>query len=213
MHVPATLVTLLLFTIAIVVLRLRWMHVSDRTRRLLIGAAVVSSLVLGFARLIKLSTIFDHFNTAVYWAFVLSYILLLALFTRLKPRWLTTLIAVVLVIPLLSASAFLPLAEIFSNQPHRIQSLGENFISDLVPIDAVTTGASGADMTIYRRISWIPFLQLRYMGTRYFNTQCNSAAAYAVLQPNHRSVLMVCPALPGLPPEEGRSIVLNLYSH
>ncbi|MCU1321324.1 MAG: hypothetical protein JWM43_973 [Acidobacteriaceae bacterium] len=213
MHVPATLAALLLCTLAIVLLRLRWPYVPHKTKRLLIVAAIASTLVLGFSRLASLSTIFDHLNTAVYWAFVLSYIFLLALFTRLKPRWLTTLIAIILVVPLLSASAFLPLAEIFSSQPHRIQALGENFVSDLVPVDALTSGASGSDMNIYRRIAWIPFLQRRYMGTRYFNTQCNSSAAYAVLQPNHRSILMVCPAVPGLPPEEGRSIVLNLYSH
>ncbi len=213
MHVPAALATLGLCILLIVFVRLRWQHFSSLLQRLIVGCCATSIAVMAVAFLARISTTSDKVNFAVYWAAVLSYIFFLALFTRLRPRWLTTIVAVVMVLPLLSASAFLPLAAIFSNQPHVVRAIGDGLVSDLVPIDALTAGGSGVDFATYRRFSWMPFLQRRYVGTRYLNTQCNSAAAYAVLQPDRQSVLMACPPLAGSPPEEGRSIVLSLYSH
>jgi hypothetical protein len=211
-HVPATIATLVLCIAAIVLLRLRWTRLSGWTKLLLLCLSVVFVLVMAFARMARISTTSDQANATFYWASVLGYIFLLVVFTLLKPHWLTSLIAVVLMLPLLSASAILPLAGIFSSLPHRVQPLGNGFVGDLVPVDAVTRGASGTDLTIYRRISWIPLLQRRYISVRYFNTQCDTSAAYAVLQPDHRSVLMVCPTTEGFPAEDGRSIVLPLYS-
>lgn len=202
---------LALFSALFVLLRIRWSRLPQRFRRLLFVVAIASIALMAFAFVTRISTPHDHLNYAVYWCAVLSYIFFVILCTRLRPIWLTSLIAIVLILPLLSASALLPLAEIFASQPHHIQPIGDNLVSDLVPNDAVTDGASGADITIYRRASWAPFLQRRHQAARYFNTQCNTSAAHAILQPDHRSVLMICPALPGHPPEDGRSAIVKLY--
>ncbi len=212
MHVPATILTLALFTALFVLLRIRWPHLSHRFKRLLVLFATASIALMAIAFVSRISTTSDHINTTVYWCAVLSYIFFVVLFTRLRPMWLTTLIAVVVILPLLSASAILPLAAIFANQPHNIKPIGDNLVSDLVPIDAITAGASGADLTIYRRASWAPFLQRKGMGVRYFNTQCDTSSAYAILQPDLIHVLMICPAKPGRPPQDGRSFLVRLYS-
>jgi hypothetical protein len=211
-HVPATILTLALFTALFVLLRIRWPHLSHRVKRLLVLSAIASIALMAIAFASGISTTSDHINTAAYWCAVLSYIFFVVLFTRLRPMWLTTLIAVVVILPLLSASAILPLAAIFSNQPHHIRPIGDNLISDLVPIDAVTAGASGADLTIYRRASWAPFLQRKVHNGRNFNTQCDASASYAILQPDHHHLLIVCPAAPGHPREEGHSLIVDIGS-
>jgi len=210
-HVPATIATLAFFTAVIVLLRLRWTRLPGGLKRLLILFGIASIAVVLFAQATRLYTTHDGLNAIVYWCSILSYIFFVVLFTLLRPRWLTWLIAVVLLLPLLSASPILPLGAVFSHLPHRTQPIGDNLVSDLVPIDAATPGASGADLVIYRRFTWAPFLQHRYISSRYFDTQCDTAAAYAILQPDHRNVLMVCPAAPGHPLEDGRAFVMNLH--
>jgi len=83
----------------------------------------------------------------------------------------------------------------------------------VVAIDAITPGASGADIAVYRRLSWVPFLQRRVQGTRFFNTQCDASAAYAVLLADNYHLQMVCPALPGTPSANRRDLIVALYSH
>jgi hypothetical protein len=210
-HVPQTILTLTLFTLAIVFVRIRWHRLSRRFKRCLILLAAASIGLMAIAALGRISTTSDHVNAAIYWSAVLSYIFFVVLFTLLRPRWLTSLIALVLVLPLLAASAILPLGAIFANLPHYTTPLGNGFVSDRVPIDAVTPNARGADFAIYHRFSWLPFVQRRHQGARYFSTRCDATAAYAVLQPDHVHILMVCPALPGQPAEEGVSLIVTLY--
>ena len=210
---PLTLATLALFTGAIVVLRIRWRRLAHKTRHRLIFCALLPVVLLLFAFGARITTTIDHLNTLVYWGFVLGYIFFLSLFTLLRPVWLTSLVAIVLALPLLSASAIFPLAAIFSRQPHHIRAIGGGLVSDVVAVDAITPGASGADITVYRRLSWAPLLQRRVQGTRYFNTQCDASAAYAVLLPDNYHLHMVCPATPGLPPADHRDLIVKLYGH
>ena len=210
---PLTLATLALFTGAIVVLRIRWRRLSRKTRHLLICCATVPVVLLLFAFAARISTTIDHLNTLVCWGFVLGYIFFVNLFTLLRPVWLTSLVAIVLLLPLLSASAIFPLAAIFSRQPHHIQAIGGGLVTDVSAIDAITPGASGADIAVYRRLSWAPLLQRRVQGARFFNTQCDTSATYAVLLPDNYHLHIVCPATPGLPPADRRDLVVKLYGH
>jgi hypothetical protein len=210
---PLTLATLALFTGAIVVLRVRWRRFTHKTRHLLIFCALVPVVLLLFASPARLSTTIDHLNTLVYWGFVLGYIFFVSLFTLLRPVWLTSLVAAVLLLPLLSASAIFPLAAIFSRQPHHIQAIGGGLVTDVAAIDAITQGASGADITVYRRLSWAPLLQRKVQGARFFNTQCDAAEAYAVLLPDNYHLHIVCPAPPAMPPADSRDLIVKLYGY
>ena len=211
MHVPPTLATLALCVAALILLRLRWTSMAVGVRRFFVVVAVTFTILMALAVVTRVSCNSDHVNVLVYWGFILSYIFFLLLFTLVHPRWLTSLIAIVLILPLLSASAFLPLAGIFTNLPHQKKYLGDGFVSDLAPLEAATPGGSAADLSVYRPLTWAPFLHKSYMSVRYFNTQCDSLSAYAILQPDRRGILMACPAASGFPPEDGRSIVISLY--
>jgi hypothetical protein len=210
-HVVPTIITLTLFTLAIVLLRIRWDVLPPTLKRLLVRFATGAIGLMVFAYVSRISTTFDHLNIVVYWCAVLSYIFFVVLCTRLHPIWLTSLIAIVLILPLLSASALLPLADIFSNLPHHITPIGNGYFSDVTPIDSVTKSAGGADIAIYRRLPWLPFLRRRHQGVRFFITQCDAPSAYAILQPDQHHILMACPALPGHPPSDTRGDIVPLY--
>jgi hypothetical protein len=209
-HVPLILATLIVCIAAIALLRLRWPRLSLTRKRRLVSFAVAYLFLFPVALFSGIVTTFEHFNTLVYWGFICSYIFLVILLTLLRPLWLTSLVAVILILPLLSASVFLPLGGIFSTKPHIIRSIGRGFYTDLDPIDAVTAGASGADLSVYQRRSWAPFLQHKFIGVRYFNTQCNAAAAYAEIKPESHGMLLICPVAPGFPPEDTRRYLLPL---
>jgi hypothetical protein len=212
-HVPLTIFTLALFTAAIVLLRLRWQRLSRNWKQRLIRFGIASIGTLLLTVLARVSTTSDQVNVLVYWCCILSYIFFVVLFTLIRPYWLTSLIAVILLVPLLSSSAILPLGAIFAHQQHHETALGAGLTSDLVTIDPLAPAATGADLSIYRRPAWAPFLQRKLFGARYFDTECHASAAIATLQPDRRGVLMICPAAPDRPPADRRSYLLPLSRH
>lgn len=158
----------------------------------------------------RVSTSSSHLNAVFYWLAAASYGFFLLLFTLLRPRWLTTMIAIILFFPILSASAFLPLAELFNPAPHTVVSLGPDLISDNVPWGTGPVPIAGFDFTIYSTPSWTRFLRRRRQAARYFNGQCDAAHASAMIQPDGEHALMTCPAYPGQP-DTARNLVVKLY--
>lgn len=195
----------------LVLVRIFWTHIPRLVRSLLVTCAVIVPVVFGIASATRWSASSLHANYGLYWLCVLSYEFLLILFTRLRPRWLTSIIAVVLILPLLSASIFLPLALFFMNLSTTTARLGDSIVSERVPWGTGPVETSGTDLTIYYQPRWMPVLRRRLLSARYYGGQCDAWAAYAVVQPDQRSVLMVCPASPRLGPDSARSIVLPLY--
>ena len=211
MNVPLTFAVLAALTGAIVLLRLFWPRLSRRTRSLLIGCACTVLAVSAIGLVTRWSTASNRLNIALYWACIASYELFLILFTLLRPRWLTSIIAIILILPILSASIFLPLAGIFDSPPITTAVLGDHFISERTPWGSGTADTSGTDLTIYYRPPWAPFLRRRQLSCHYYGGQCNASQAFAVLQPDHKSVLMSCPASPDHPADSARHLVLKLY--
>ncbi|HZY63005.1 MAG TPA: hypothetical protein VFE38_10790 [Edaphobacter sp.] len=196
---------------ALVILRLRWTHLTPRTHRVLIRCACAVIVFYLLITASRWSTSSSHLNAFIYWAAIAAYEFFLLLFTLLRPRWLTVLIAIVLLLPLLSASAFLPLAELFDPAPHTITSIGLNLITDRVPWGSGGKGSSGTDIAVYSHPSWTHLLQRRRQASRYYNSQCDANRATATLEPDGRHVLMSCPAAPGQPPESAHNLVVKLY--
>ncbi|MDW5266735.1 MULTISPECIES: hypothetical protein [Acidobacteriaceae] len=208
---PLTFAALAILTGVLFLLRLRWLRLSQRTRTTLIGCAGAALILYSLIFITGWDTSSNHLNAAIYWAAVAGYEFFLLLFTLLRPRWLTTIIAAVLMLPVLSASPFLPLAELFNPAPHTTVSIGPNFISDRVAWGTGTGPNSGFDLVIYSQPSWTHFLRHRRQGSRYFNGQCDASRAYATLQPDGKHVLMSCPAAPNQQPDAARSLVVKLY--
>lgn len=211
MNVPLTFAALTTLTGALVLLRFFWPHLSRRTQTFLIAGACIIPALFGLIFVSRWSTSSIRLNAACYWACIASYEFFLLLFTRLRPRWLTTIIAIILILPLLSASVFLPLADIFNVPPVTTVVLGDHFISERVPWGSHKFENTGTDLVIYSRPPWAPFVRRRRQSCRYYNSQCNASQAFAVLQPDRKSVLMVCPASPGQAPDTARSLVVKLY--
>jgi hypothetical protein len=208
---PLTFAALAILTGALILLRLRWPGFSQKARSILIGSAGAALFLYLLMFATGWSTSSDHMNAAIYWTAVAGYELLLLLFTLLRPRWLTAIIAAVLMVPILSASPFLPLAELFNTASHTTVSIGPGFISDLAPWGNGTGPSSGFDLTIYSHPSWTRFFRRRRQASRYFNGQCDASKASATLQPDGKHVLMSCPAAPNQRPDAARSLVVRLY--
>lgn len=208
---PLTYLALAILTGVLIFLRLRWPRLSQKTRTVLIYCAAAALILYGFVFVTRWSTSSDHLNAAIYWAAIAGYEFFVLLFTLLRPRWLTTIIAVVLIVPILSASPFLPLAELFNPAPHTIVSIGPNFTSDRVAWGTGTAPTSGFDLVIYSHPSWTRFLRRRRQAAHYFSGQCDCSRSYATLEPDGKHVLMSCPAAPNQPPDAARSLVVKLY--
>jgi len=208
---PLTFAALAILTGVLILLRLRWPRFSRRAQTILIGGAGFALILYAFTFVSGWNTSSSHLNAAIYWGAIAGYEFFLLLFTLLRPRWLTSMIAAVLMLPILSASPFLPLAEIFNPAPHTIVSLGSNFSSDRVAWGTGTAPTSGFDLVIYSHPSWTRFLRRRRQACHYYSGQCDASRAYATLQPDGKHVLMSCPAAPNQPPDAARSLVVKLY--
>ena len=208
---PLTFAALAILTGALILLRLRWRKVSQKTHLILIGFAGAALVLYLLMFATGWSTSSNHLNAVIYWAAIAGYEFFLLLFTLLRPHWLTTIIAAVLMLPILSASPFLRLAELFNPAPHTTVSIGPNFLSDLAPWGTGIAASSGFDLTIYSHPTWTQFLRRRRQASRYFSGQCDASKASATLQPDGKHVLMSCPAAPNQPPDAARSLVVKLY--
>jgi hypothetical protein len=208
---PLTFTALALLTGALIFLRVKWPQLSLKTHRILIVCACVALILYAITFTAGWSTASNRLNASFYWFAIAGYEFFLLIFTLLRPRWLTTTIAIVLLFPILSASAFLPLSELFNPAPHTIISLGSDFISDRSPWGTGVGGSSGVELNIYSHPSWTRFLRRRRQGARYYNSQCDGSRATATLQPDLKHVLMSCPAAPGQRADTARSLVVKLY--
>lgn len=208
---PLTFAVLAILTGALIFLRLRWSRLSPKTHKSYIVCASVALFLYAVTAVTGWSTSLDHLNAALYWFAIAGFEFFILLFTMLRPRWLTTSIAIILLIPILSASVFLPLVELFMDVPHTVVSIGPNLISDRTPWGIGVGATSGYDLTIYAHPSWTRLIRHRRQASHYFSGQCNAAQASATLQPDGKHVLMSCPAAPGQQADAARNLVVKLY--
>ena len=116
-------------------------------------------------------------------------------------------IAVVLILPILSASVLLPLGELFSPPPVTATALGDRLVTERMPWGTGSAATSGTDLTLYYQPPHVPFLHRRILSDRFFGGQCNAAGAYAVLLPDRKTVLAWCPGLPSGQPRSAHHSV------
>src|ERR1700722_8175947 len=100
MHIPITIAALVLLTVVMFFVRLFWMRIHPDLRFTLICASIAAVLIHGFFTATKWGTSSTYINVIINWLAVAGYELLVLLFTRLSPRWLTSLCAAILLAPL-----------------------------------------------------------------------------------------------------------------
>ena len=210
MHLPLTFGLLAALMAALVLLRIYWLHVPRSVRKGIIVFAVVVPLVFAIAYLTKWRVSSGRFNFAFCWALLASWGVWLVLLSRLRPRLLTGIIAVVLMLPVFSASILFPLSLTFDSAPATLVNIGDHIVSERIPWGTGTAETTGTDLTLYYQPAWMPLLRRSLRSARYYNGQCDANAAYAVLQPDHWHVEMVCPAASYLPADAARTITLPL---
>jgi hypothetical protein len=197
MHVPLTLALLATLAAIFILLRIRWPLLSPRLRTMLIALAFAAILLNIFMHVTKWSPNSDRIYRLIGWATAAAYLFLLILWTRKSPRWLTTLSAAILLVPVLSPSFLFPLSEIF-NKPPLDASLADSLLVERTRWRAIFGGTSGVDVDIYYRPAWAPFVRR------------NTSEVSVALSADHRRALVSCPPWVGQPTEQSYDLILPL---
>jgi hypothetical protein len=194
MNIPLTTVVLLLLTAALVMVRIFWLRVPPRLRVFLVRFACVSAVAQLLITGSTWSTGSNLVNAIINWLAIAGYMLLILLFTRLHPRWLTTISGIILLIPVFASSVVIPLGNVFTPTPNRPVYITRDIAFERIVW--IEGPSSGIDFNIYRRPSWAPFLRHKLDYVPFNNHQCHTAAATAMLEPDNKNVRVTCPPWP-----------------
>src|ERR1700730_7715581 len=127
MYIPLTTAALAMPTVAILLLRIFWSRVPPRLRFFLIRASIAIIVLHSLFVLTKWTTTSDRLNVFINWLAIAGYELLVLLFSRLPPRWLTLPSTIILLIPLFASISVTPLPHLFEPPARKNLSLGEHF--------------------------------------------------------------------------------------
>lgn len=194
MNIPLTTAVLALLMVAMIELRVFWERVPARLRVFLVRLAVVLVVVQLLIVASTWSTGSNFVNAIINWCAVAGYMLLILLFTRLHPKWLTTISAIILLIPVFASSVVSPLGNLFTPTPNRPVHITKDLVFER---SVWQEGAnSGIELYIFRRPSFAPFLRHRLDHVTFNNGQCHTAAAMATVEPDGKNIRVVCPPWP-----------------
>jgi hypothetical protein len=200
MFIPWTMTALAALTAFMIVVRAFWLRVPSRLRWLLIRLAIAVILFQAFFYLTKWATTSAYINVLIYWLAVASYELLVLLFSRFSPRWLTSISAAVLIAPLFASSFLIPLTGIFRPGSIPKTPIGNHLYYKVFPSTRSGPGIQIFDLEVYYRPDFAPFLSRR-IGKESFNTgECNASAVFTVNGPGAHTLIARCPHWPTQPP-------------
>ncbi|MCU1226561.1 MAG: hypothetical protein JWQ42_4654 [Edaphobacter sp.] len=212
MHVPITTVALILLTLTIILLRVFWFRLPAKLHHLLVYAAI-AMILLRIAFVVSgWSTTSDRMNALLNWCAVAGYELMIVLFTLYRPKWLTTISAAILLIPVFASSILMPLTNLFDETTADIRSIGNHLIYERSPWEADPgTKSTGVDLLVYYRPPLAPFLRHKIQRAAFNNDQCNADVSFAAVEPDRKHLRFHCPAAPSKP--NGTAIDLILPIH
>jgi hypothetical protein len=193
MHVLITTTALALLTFGILLLRIYWLRLPMRARFYLIRVAILLVMIDILFTVTKWGTASDRANVMVKWLAIASYELLLMLFTRLRPRWLTSICGLILLVPIFASSVLLPLTSLFDPSTNKTTSLGCDLSYQRIPLGDSPSTNSGSEIVIYYQPHLAPFLRRDLLHTPFNNQQCNASAVFASLEPDRKTVIARCP--------------------
>lgn len=202
MYVPTTLAVLGLLTGVVILLRSFWWQLPKRSRVILLAIASVAALVPVLSILTHWETTSAKVNALLHWTAVAGYELILMRFSLMRPRWLTTICAVILILPIFGASLLLPLTKIFKRSHAEVFSIGGPYLCERSPWATTATEVPGVDVKVFYRPRMAPFLRHRVQLSAFNSEQCEASASTASILPGAREVLFHCPAKPGQAPVE-----------
>jgi hypothetical protein len=196
MHIALTTAILALLTVAMLLLRIFWKGVPSRLSFGIIAVSMALVLLEAFFAATRWGTISDRLNIFIFWLAVAAYEFLVFFFSRLSPKWLTSLSAAILIIPVFATSIVLPLTELFDPSSYKSVSIGNNLFYEVKPWGNPGGGNKGADLIVSYRPPVAPFLRHKIRIIPFNDRECNSSAAVAVPFPATKTLLGRCPAWP-----------------
>ena len=199
MAIQITTVVLALLTVAMLVLRIFWDRVPAGLRYVLIRIAIALVILQAFFAATKWGTTSDLLNVLINWLAIAAYELLVLLFSRLSPRWLTTICAGILLILVFASSVLLPLTDLFNPYSSRKASMSRNFFYEVKPWGNVGSGTDGVDLQICYRPTFAPFLRRKIQPIPFNNRECHAMAVTAEISSDMKTVFARCPRWPSEP--------------
>ena len=210
MYIPMTTAALVALTALLIVVRALWLRVPSRTRWLLIRLSAGIIILQSVFYTSKWATTSAYVNVIIYWLAIASYLLLVLLFSRFSPRWLTSISAAILILPLFASSFLIPLTGIFRPGSLPKWPIGDHLYYKVFPSTVSSPGVQVFDVEIYYRPVLLPFFS-RMVGKQSFNTaECNAAAAFVVSGSRPKTLIARCPLWPTQRPgSEDRIVYLK----
>jgi hypothetical protein len=193
MHIALTTAVLALLTVAMLLLRIFWNGGPPRLRFGILAVSISLVLLQSFFAATRWGTISDRLNVFIFWLAVAAYEFLVLFFSRMSPKWLTTLSATILLIPVFASSIVLPLTELFDSSSYKTVSVGNNLFYQVRPWGNTGGGNKGADLIVFYRPPIAPFLRHKIRIIPFNDHECNSSAAVAIPFPSTKTVLGRCP--------------------
>jgi len=209
MYVPITLGLLGLLTAAVFVLRFLWWRLPSWMRRLLLGCAAAMVAIRFVFLISQWSMTSTRLNALLCWTAVIGYEVLLVRFSLMRPQWLTTISAAILLLPLLGSTLLLPLTRVFDWSPADISAIGGNYICEKSPWDTAGNGTKGVDLVVFYRPSFAPFLRHLVQRSSFGDDQCDSSTAFAIADPINKIVEFRCSGHPGKQQDIGHTLPLR----
>ena len=200
MFLPLTFAILALLTVAMVLLGVFWLRMPLRLRFFLPRAALGLIILHALFVVTRWGITSSWLNVLINWLAVAGYELLVVLFARLPPRWLTSLSAAILIVPIFAASIVMPLTLIFN--PGKIENIpvAHNLYYKRVEWETGGNDTPGVDLEVYHRSPLFPFLSRKVQTQSFNNDQCDAFAATIQPGPDAETVLARCPHWPSQPP-------------
>jgi hypothetical protein len=193
MHIALTTAVLVLLTVAMLLLRIFWSGGPARLRFSILTVSISLVLLESFFAATRWGTISDRLNVFIFWLAVAAYEFLVLFFSRLSPKWLTTLSATILLVPVFASSIVLPLTELFDLSSYKTVPVGDNLFYEVKPWGNTGGGRTGADLIVSYRPPIAPFLRHKIRIIPFNDGECNSSAAIAIPFPSTKTVLGRCP--------------------
>jgi hypothetical protein len=194
MRVLLTTAVLSSLTLAIILLRVFWSRVPARVRSFLVHSGLTMILIHVAFAVTKWSTTSDHLNSIINWGAVAGYQLIIVLFTLYRPRWLTTISAVILLLPVFASNILLPLGDLFNTIPSSITRMDKRYIyAKSLWFETGENRNSGADLMVFYQPRFFP-LRRKVQRATFNDMQCDASASSASIDRTRKIIDFHCPA-------------------
>jgi hypothetical protein len=202
MYIPTTLAVLGLLSGLVILLRSFWWRLPERSRAPLLAIALVAASLPVLSMVTHWETTSARINALLHWTAVAGYELILMRFSLMRPRWLTTICAFILVLPIFGDAFLMPLAKLFEPDDAEVFAMEGPYLCERSPWPTIGNKIPGFNLRVLYRPRIAPFLRHRVQLSAFNSEQCVASASTASILPGAQQILFHCPARPGQAPVE-----------